>query len=406
MCILQGDDGDWNHEAGSMASIYKNATFTIVAAKCQGSHDSLFSDPAKSAEGAYIGKLPGGVNVRLEEPPQHGILRTRFGEFLGWGGLERGWGGLLDRGWVYQEVLLSPRALYFLHDEIMWRCQEHRVCQCARYDADDLYDYDKNVKAEHGSTGTFVCYTRARTIGSRSWASIITDYGARQLTFAKDRLPALAGVAEHFGKERQWTYLCGLWQQDISNNLSWYRYKDSDPGPRSHDTRKLPTWSWASIGGRTLNMGGDFKHVEFESCHITYNDAEGNPYLGDVKDAVLTIKADVFPAKLIRECDSNHLERSSSMLPGRQRYGVSIMAEYFLVLTEDCILDESILEKPDVLCLALGKNQFGISQGLVLYCVDSTNERYERLGWIGWMSSDFQVDWRSWNVARRKVNLV
>lgn len=408
LCIIQGDDGDWEHEAGSMGSIYKNATFTISATKSKGSHDSLFSDPINIPTGAHLGTLPGDIAVRIEEEPSHPFeYGTRNGDE---GADQREYlrtKGLLGRGWVYQEVLLSPRILFFLDREIMWRCQEYKVCQCARYDADEKTAYDKDFAAERESAGTHYVSRKAnRQISSRSWANIIEDYADMTFTYPEDRLAALAGVAEEFGKEKQWTYICGLWQEDISE-IMWLRSPKHFPKARPHSSENIPTWSWASMSSVPRLPPRKSNTVEFKSYQAAYNDRGENPYLGDVRDAVLTIEGDVLPAKIVRKCDAKHLfslKRTSFHIENPS-YGVSIMSKYLVSLVEDCILTESVLEEPDILLLGCPGNfplDDGLFSCLVLHCADNNSGSYKRLGGVGIeLNIAESLDW-----TRKQVNLV
>lgn len=407
LCIIQGDDGDWEHEAGSIGSIYKNATFTISATKSQGSHDSLFSDPTKIATGAHLGRLPGGIAVRIEEEPRHPFeYDSRIGDE---GGDQEEYlraRGLLRRGWVYQEVLLSPRILFFLDREIMWRCQVYKVCQCARYDADEANGgYDKNIAAERESTGThYVSRKARRQISSRSWANIIEDYGIMRFTYPEDRLPALAGIAEEFGKEKQWTYICGLWQENISE-IMWLRGPYYFPKARPHNSENIPTWSWASMSSAPRFPPHKSNRVEFKSYRAVYNDKEGNPYLGDVRDAVLTIEGDVLSAKLVRKCDANHLVslKRLSYFIDNSSHGVSIMSKYYVSLVEDSILNESVMEEPDVLLLGIpGHSEEEFLSCIVLCCADHNSGSYKRLGGVG---IELNIA-ESLNWTRKQVNLV
>lgn len=394
-CIIQGDDGDWRREAGSMASIYKNAAFTISATKSKGSYDSLFSDPTGTATGVYLGTLPGGFTVRIEEYPRHPFyyLGSDVGHYMDDE-------GLLGRGWVYQEVLLSPRTLFFLNHEIMWRCQEYRVCQCARYDADEDVD-DCIIMAEEGSTERYhVAQTKSRQLSSRPWPNVIEDYATRQFTYPKDRLAALAGVAEEYANETQWTYICGLWQENISQNLLWHRHERDSLKARPDWSENIPTWSWASMSSLPDFRSCDANSVELKSYHAVYNDKEENPYLGDVKDAVLTIEGHVAPAKLIRMSDHHKLP-GITLAPGNTpeaKYGVVLMP-YLVSLTEDCVLDESILGKPDVLLLGFLNTHWC----LVLRCVDNISETYKRLGVLFPKTSR---DMGEINWIRRQLKLV
>jgi hypothetical protein len=78
------------------------------------------------------------------------------------------------------------------------------------------------------------------------------------LTFSKDKLPALAGVATEF---HQWTgdeYLAGMWKSHLPLSLMWRTRIDGLHD--AHDTHEVPqheryaeyrapSWSWACVDG-------------------------------------------------------------------------------------------------------------------------------------------------------------
>jgi hypothetical protein len=86
------------------------------------------------------------------------------------------------------------------------------------------------------------------------WASIIEEYSRLTLTFEKDRLPALSGIARlanHFCPGR---YVAGLWEKDLPRQLLWYRGWEQGHGIEMPDTTTsrqratvyAPTFSWTS----------------------------------------------------------------------------------------------------------------------------------------------------------------
>lgn len=395
-----------------MASIYKNATFTISAMHCRGSNESLFSDPKQTLAAGFVGHLPGDIAVYLEHHIPHPFRYMLHGEV----GLEDfddtidSSLDLLNRGWVYQEVLLSPRTLYFLAKEIMWRCREYTVCQCARYDFDEISRYFPGRVVTTGTTGKMYYSKRGcEQLTSENWANIVTQYSTKDLTYPEDRLPALAGIAEEYGRITGWTYICGLWQEDLRDTFGWIR-GSFIPAPRPYS--RLPTWSWASIATEVrvgLNWADE---VEFESCHITYNN-EGNPYVGDVNQAVLNVRGYVFTAKLVPPSRTAQFEGTSSD-PYHGRWGVSVLRRDVAWLSEDYLLTEtSDLVDTDVLCLILSNSSrgpdgiFGLCDFLVLHNVDDDAERYERLGRTCIERSILPKDWTTqWNVSKRKLALV
>jgi hypothetical protein len=66
---------------------------------------------------------------------------------------------------------------------------------------------------------------KASQISSRElyqcWDSLMNEYGKRSVTFDKDRLPAIAGLARIVGEALQDQYLAGLWKGDLLESLLW-----------------------------------------------------------------------------------------------------------------------------------------------------------------------------------------
>ncbi|KAK0617671.1 hypothetical protein B0T14DRAFT_394368, partial [Immersiella caudata] len=107
------------------------------------------------------------------------------------------------------------------------------------------------------------------------WCRVVQAYSGRKLTYASDRLPALAGLAAHFGKKLfnprdpdMSTYLAGMWKENLTVQLSWFpdytsrrSSQPGDPWPsplRTASTLQdigstdyledwLPSWSWVSL---------------------------------------------------------------------------------------------------------------------------------------------------------------
>lgn len=454
LCIIQNDSADWKREAVSMASIYKNAAFTISALHCLGSSKSLFSDPNKALAAGFIGELSEGIPVHLEayitHPFSYNSLRYRadeghFGQPYG-DDYIRGFESytdpemsLLSRGWVYQEVLLSPRTLYFLANEIMWRCRVHTICQCARYslDADWVGQSDLKTYSHNGET-LYYSGRGCKPVASRDWATIVEDYSSKDLTYPQDRMPALAGIAQEFGSSKGWTYICGHWQEDLSRTFGWT--------PRVHQTIRpesgLPTWSWASIETAVHIKIVCSEELEFESCQITYKNG-GSPYLGDVEEAVLTVKGDVSSAKLLppsyftgsdpiggshdtcksNTSTSNDVSGSADTSSGSEdssesddttidtRWGVSVCSRTEFRFFADYDLKKTAIgADDDVLCLYLSHweaNEVVEVDCLVLRRVDHHGEHYERLGVVAMFEDGGKGDWRArWGFSKRRLALV
>jgi hypothetical protein len=79
---------------------------------------------------------------------------------------------------------------------------------------------------------------------------MIEDYSHRSLTFAGDRLLAIAGIASKLRNISGDIYLAGHWKKGLVKQLGW-RQPVCQPatGTASSQVCKAQSWSWASIGG-------------------------------------------------------------------------------------------------------------------------------------------------------------
>ncbi|KAF7554102.1 hypothetical protein G7Z17_g3197 [Cylindrodendrum hubeiense] len=179
---------------------------------------------------------------------------------------------LLQRGWVYQEWMLSRRVLAFSAMGVFVQCQEGPPQSIL---GDDVFDRgeQEEIREEKLPAMVDIAFkesirldfsTRAEIF--RSWERVVEAYSGLGLTkIVSDRLVALAGVAKEFDlaikmqDERdglQTTtlshrYTSGLWYGDV-RGLLWEQVTS---GPRVR-VDGIPTWSWASMATRVLDEKG------------------------------------------------------------------------------------------------------------------------------------------------------
>lgn len=89
---------------------------------------------------------------------------------------------------------------------------------------------------------------------SVEWREVVQYYTTLKLSFQKDRLPAVAGVAEQFRKARASIYYFGLWEDSFLQDLCWMALNPVY-GLRSDRLPGVPSWSWGSVA--TLIHYGD-----------------------------------------------------------------------------------------------------------------------------------------------------
>lgn len=233
--------------------------------------------------------IPKITSFNIEDGHRYSI-RDKFGH--------REWDGhsyrlhhfpLLDRGWVYQERLLSPRISYFTTHEVRWECFECDECECGQGQKRD------NRRLTHRQKMSNPDAEDAR----QYWESLVVDYAHLSLTVATDRLPALAGIAEQFGAAhgaRLGRYVAGMWEGCLWSQLAWELEETTEnlDGRPSRPTAYCgPSWPWVSVSGAptfpetsTLEVSEDKLFVT--ECHIEL--AGTSPY-GAVTYAELTIDA-------------------------------------------------------------------------------------------------------------------
>jgi hypothetical protein len=84
-----------------------------------------------------------------------------------------------------------------------------------------------------------------------AWSEIVTDFSIRRLTFASDRLPALAGITNEFANQLKDESIHGLWLKDLYRGIMFEQlggYGFSPPSsvvvPTWDDS---PSWSWVAL---------------------------------------------------------------------------------------------------------------------------------------------------------------
>ena len=293
LCIVQDDQRDWAQESTRMASIYENSFITLAATGSTDHDGGLFHQHKPSTHSLEIGTW-------RREGKEHHVYGRKIEPHLDW---TSKWQGaqrpdfsytaaydfpLLSRAWVYQERILSPRVLHFTKSELYWECREASKCECEWIDISAGKGKERHIKNDHALSIKSLIQKANITrepdlpdsvISDDSmlrWQSIVEEYSGLKLTYDKDKLPAVSGLAKQMHQHRNDEYLAGLWSQDILESLRWH-VKHLEPlFPRAKEY-VAPTWSWASIkspvmyGGRLFGKE-DMSHRatvhEFRRVHV------------------------------------------------------------------------------------------------------------------------------------------
>ncbi|KAF8866584.1 HET-domain-containing protein, partial [Acephala macrosclerotiorum] len=281
LCIVQDSLSDWTAQVAQMSKVYSHSSLTIcIANDTQVSttpkHKMLDTRPNTGMPESLCSTCDKGY--RAFKPLVDDTATTML--------LDSPWS---KRGWTLQERILSPRILYYSPNSLAWECDGERssldrVSQIR--DNLKLLGICKNSLPKQEANPSFPLMRSFR----KTWREIVREFSKRQLTFATDKLPALAGVAYEMAAMSQQSYHAGLWKGDLINDLLWCRDFPTIPLPRPN--YRAPSWSWASIDSpvvwsKSVNLPVE-KNAQVLDCETRVL-SEFAPFAG-VSDGYLHLK--------------------------------------------------------------------------------------------------------------------
>ncbi|KAI9154857.1 hypothetical protein HJFPF1_07416 [Paramyrothecium foliicola] len=198
---------------------------------------------------------------------------------------------LYRRGWVLQESLLAPRILHCSARQLYWECPS-TVC-CETFPAalpqmfwvtDDFYQIRRRLALPFAGPNHLQFASQGGNAGKsndekernatelpiplthEAWLSTIETYTRCKLTFSKDKLMAISGIAAGF-LPFLGDYCFGLWKSHLPLGLLWaLDATESVKGilgtqtgsGRRNGPYRAPSWSWASVDGPVLFQSNPF----------------------------------------------------------------------------------------------------------------------------------------------------
>ncbi|KAF1997743.1 HET-domain-containing protein, partial [Amniculicola lignicola CBS 123094] len=216
LCIVQDDVSDWVTHVEAMADVYRNAYITLAAGASLDDDGGFFRDARPTrTHSTPLTIIEEGVSYPL-------YIRQAIDH------PENLWGfslPLTERGWVFQERVLSRRYLCFGVDEVQWECLEDVACSCSTTGRGFNPRLDERIPRFPACEGTKMWFARLDKLDRENlaelWRNTVTLYSSRKLTYVKDKLPALAGLASYFKEVRKEEYLEGMWQSSLARDLCW-----------------------------------------------------------------------------------------------------------------------------------------------------------------------------------------
>ncbi|EKG19732.1 Heterokaryon incompatibility [Macrophomina phaseolina MS6] len=317
LCIIQDSREDWMREAATMSKVYSYTFLTLAAAASENSAGGLYRSRSPCAVNGVKLKItwPGYAEGEFYCVPDDPWLKA----------VHRS--PLLERAWVFQERLLSSRTVYFAFDQLYWECGELYASELYPYGGPwDLEFRQKQFdvaprlpngiqpaedgRFKHAYTAMFLRTPSADWTSPEEfpyiWVSIVTQYSIGRLTYEKDKLMAISGVANRMamlvgGDE----YVAGLWRSSLPLLLLWHsRQRRSRP-----TSYQAPTWSWASLLG-PVNMDFMFRaqnppDIAIDVLKVSTTHPPGSAATGPVIDASLSVRGPLCEATATKSLRRN-----------------------------------------------------------------------------------------------------
>ena len=301
LCIFQDSEDDWRREATKMCDVYSNGAINIAA-----------SGAGNSAEGCFSDRNPSSTapcRVRVEwtgEGPHDYFIQEQ--ESMKWQ-LEKE--PLLRRGWVVQERLLAPRVVYFGKREVLWQCREQFASEMW---PEQVPSFLVNQHGRPNGLETNFMLSSSRDLHSdwfaslqdqqkiRSlWYMIVRFYSRCQLSFGKDKLIAISGIARYVARSLQGEYLAGLWRtaDDLVflDQLMW----GGQSSKKRPEVYQAPSWSWCSVDCPVevsehdrARKGRRSTLAQIEAVKMALS---GEDEYGQVTSGVLTVRCMLLPVR-------------------------------------------------------------------------------------------------------------
>ena len=269
LCIVQNsrDREDWARESMLMQDIYRHSICNIVvqpsAEPSSGSSTLDRFNRAQKKEVEWVNlkwkqgwfkrKIRASYNVERNDFWESSTHRTE----------------LSACGWIFQELMLSPRILHVYEDQLFWECPEMSACEW--HPSGNLSFQGSRTKRDLNRL--IECfplrnYARNDSLWYEAWGDIVQCYSACDLTRRKDKLVAFAGVAKTLAGlvMSQEGYYAGMFKRSLPHGLLWHRNSGQPSFVRSPEYRE-PSWSWASVDGG----------VSFEDASLTREGGNRRP---------------------------------------------------------------------------------------------------------------------------------
>ncbi len=234
LCIVQDDDDHKMIQIRSMDQIYNNAVAIIVCATGENADAGLVGFRAFSRKWTqYTAAIQGLIVANYAEHTDS--LEEMY---------DSKW---RSRAWTFQEEMLATRQLTFTSNEVRFESVEGEFSEQFHDPQPEVPHFKQGDETDTGDRRRSQLERRFSSGPAfENYASLISDYSAREMSHSTDGLNAVTGVLTYLEPRFPGGFIFGLPCAYLNTALIWEPF-----GPvkrRRHPTSRapiFPSWSWA-----------------------------------------------------------------------------------------------------------------------------------------------------------------
>jgi len=339
LCIYQDSEREWRSESTKMGLVYKNSWLNIAAIDSSDCNGGCFFERDK--------RLVEPIKMKLQDDEQEYLCIDSNLWLVGIDGAP-----LSKRAWVLQERLLSPRQIHFGALQLYWECRRHAACETLpggmlasmfakpgtaasqqmkrfaatvsrlRYDIRVPHSMISPNPMSTESVDTQNTQKAAPLDIYTGWRHSVQNYSKCGLTYPRDKLIAISGVAKEMSKVINDQYLAGLWRSQLPTTLLWSTEPNGPASSFKHQKLptgagdvwirprplRAPTWSWASLDTAILFFS-PFKPRDKDKVTVDVLEAYIEPLAGDIHGEILNgyirVSCMLYPASLLFDAENS-----------------------------------------------------------------------------------------------------